>query len=169
MTKSDPQGFRGVRRGRGAEIDYGVLPTLIGYNLRRAQLKVFQNFQSTMAPFDVTPGQFGVLTLINENAGLSQSDLGTALGIDRSTMVAVIDRLESRDLVVRAPSPNDRRSYALRLSDHGKKTLAGIMPKLREHESTIAAALSKPEQAALISLLRRIGGGPNNERESGAT
>ena len=141
-----------------ARIDYGVLPTLIGYNLRRAQLKVFQNFQSTMAPFDLTPGQFGVLTLIHENEGLSQSDLGAALGIDRSTMVAVIDRLESRDLVVRAPSPNDRRSYALRLSDRGKKTIADIMPKLREHEETIAGALSKSEQSTLIAL-RRIGGG----------
>lgn len=169
MTKSDPAGSSGTRRGRDAEISYGVLPTLIGYNLRRAQLKVFQNFQSRMAPFDVTPGQFGVLTLISENAGLSQSDLGAALGIDRSTMVAVIDRLESRGLVVRAPSPNDRRSYALQLSDHGKQTLADIMPELHRHESAIAAALSKSEQATLISLLRRIGGGPNDKRDDGAT
>jgi len=168
LTKSDPQGSRVTRRDRAADIDLGVLPTLIGYNLRRAQLKVFQNFQSTMAPFDVTPGQFGVLALIGENAGLSQSDLGAALGIDRSTMVAVIDRLESRGLVVRAPSPDDRRSYALQLSDNGKKTLADIMPRLREHESAIASALSKSEQAMLISLLRRIGG-PDNGRESGAT
>lgn len=158
MTNSDPHGSRGTRRGRGAEIDYGVLPSLIGYNLRRAQLKVFQNFQSTMAPFDLTPGQFGVLVLICENEGLSQSDLGTALGIDRSTMVAVIDRLESRDFVVRAPSPNDRRSYALRLSDHGKKTITDILPKLREHEDTIAGGLSESEQSTLIALLRRVGG-----------
>ncbi len=141
------------------EIDYGVLPSLIGYNLRRAQLTVFQNFQSTMAPFDLTPGQFGVLVLICENEGLSQSDLGAALGIDRSTMVAVIDRLESRDFVVRAPSPNDRRSYALRLSDHGKKTVIEILPRLREHEVAIAGGLSKSEQSTLIELLRRIGGG----------
>ena len=157
MSRPDPDHSQGSRRGRGAEIDYGVLPTLIGYNLRRAQLKVFQNFQSTMSPFDLTPGQFGVLTLINENEGLSQSDLGTALGIDRSTMVAVIDRLEGRDLVVRGPSPSDRRSYALRLSAHGKKVMADILPRLREHEAAIAGALSESEQATLISLLRRVG------------
>ena len=73
-------------------------------------------------------------------------------------MVAVIDRLEGRDLVVRAPSPNDRRSYALRLSDHGRTTLAEIMPRLREHEAAIATALSKSEQTTLISLLGRISG-----------
>jgi len=157
VSKPDPTDLHGARRGRSAEIDYGVLPSLIGYNLRRAQLKVFQNFQSAMAPFDLTPGQFGVLTLINENEGLSQSDLGTALGIDRSTMVAVIDRLEGRDLVVRAPSPSDRRSYALRLSAHGKTVMADIMPRLREHEATIASALSDSEQSTLISLLRRVG------------
>ncbi len=157
MSKPASNDPHGARRGRGGEIDYGVLPSLIGYNLRRAQLKVFQNFQSTMAPFDLTPGQFGVLTLINENEGLSQSDLGNALGIDRSTMVAVIDRLEGRDLVVRAPSPTDRRSYALRLSAYGKKVMADIMPRLREHEATIAGTLSESEQSTLISLLRRVG------------
>ena len=67
MVQSDPNESRGAPRSRGAKIDYGVLPSLIGYNLRRAQLKVFQNFQSIMAPFDLTPGQFGVLTLIGEN------------------------------------------------------------------------------------------------------
>lgn len=158
MTQSGTHASRAPRRGRDAEIDYGVLPSLIGYNLRRAQLKVFQNFQAVMAPFDLTPGQFGVLTLIRENEGLSQSDLGAALGIDRSTMVAVIDRLEGRRLVVRAPSPNDRRSYALRLSDHGRTTMTAIMPKLRDHETAIAAGLSPTEQSTLIALLRRIGG-----------
>lgn len=134
----------------------GPLPDLIGYNLRRAQVAVFQNFQAAVAPHDVTPGQFGVLVMIMENEGLSQSDLGSAVGIDRSTMVAVIDRLESRGLVIRAPSPNDRRSYALRLSEKGDELMRDLIPRIQNHDGGMVKDFSPAEVAQLIDFLRRI-------------
>jgi DNA-binding MarR family transcriptional regulator len=140
-------------------IDQGMLPQLIGYNLRRAQANVLQSLQTLMAPYDITPGQFGALYLVFQNPGLSQSDLGAALGIDRSSMVAVIDRLESRGLVVRAPSPVDRRSYALRLSGDGERLVNELAPQVREHDRAVAHHLSRAEQAALVDLLRRLNTG----------
>ncbi|HET8727086.1 MAG TPA: MarR family transcriptional regulator [Alphaproteobacteria bacterium] len=158
MPDSARQAVR--KRARTAdETDYGLLPQLLGYNLRRAQVAVFANFQQATGPFDLTPGQFGVLILIRENAGLSQSELGNALGIDRSTMVAVIDRLEARGLVVRAASPKDRRSYALRLSAAGESLVDEMTPRIRAHEAAIAKDLSEAEKATLIDLLSRLAGG----------
>ena len=116
------------RRRRRRTIDYGLLPSLIGYNLRKSQIAVFQDFAATVGAEDITPGQFGVLTLIQSNEGLNQSELGEAMGVDRSTVVAVIDRLEQRGLVHRMPAPNDRRSYALRLSVAGAATLRRLQP-----------------------------------------
>lgn len=144
------------RTGKNGKMDLGPLPDLIGYNLRRAQIAVFQSFQTAVAPHDITPGQFGVLIMIMENQGLSQSDLGAAVGIDRSTMVAVIDRLESRGLVVRAPSPNDRRSYALRLSDKGTELMQDLIPRIQAHDRGMVKDLSAAETAQLIDFLRRI-------------
>lgn len=144
------------RLSRNGSLALGPLPDLIGYNLRKAQVAVFQHFQAAITPHDITPGQFGVLVMILENEGLSQSDLGTAVGIDRSTMVAVIDRLESRGLVVRAPSPNDRRSYALRLSPEGKKLMDELIPRIQKHDQSLVAALNAEEQARLIDYLQRI-------------
>ncbi|WP_245636739.1 MarR family winged helix-turn-helix transcriptional regulator [Azospirillum thiophilum] len=128
----------------------------MGYNLRKAQVAVFQSFQTAVAPHDITPGQFGVLIMIRENEGLSQSDLGTAVGIDRSTMVAVIDRLESRGLVVRAPSPNDRRSYALRLSPEGQSLMDDLIPRVQAHDQGMVKDLSPEEQVQFIDFLRRV-------------
>lgn len=145
-----------LRDGRSAEMEPGLLPDLVGYNLRKAQIAVFQNFQSAVAPYDITPGQFGVLILIRENTGLSQSELGNAVGIDRSTMVAVIDRLENRGWVVRAPSPSDRRSYALELSPQGDSLVDELIPRVRDHERTMLRNLSAQEQQALLDMLRRI-------------
>jgi DNA-binding MarR family transcriptional regulator len=133
-----------------------MLTNLLGYHLRRAQIVVFQHFSETMGAADITPGQFGVLTVIDKNPGLSQTQLGQALGIDRSTVVAVIDRLESRGLVIRASAPGDRRSHALKLSEAGGRLLRRLEEMVRVHERHIARHLSAEDQALLITLLDRI-------------
>ncbi len=136
----------------------GMLEGLLGYHLRRAQVAVFQHFTETMGEADITPGQFGVLSVIAGNAGLSQTRLGNALGIDRSTVVAVIDRLEARGLVTRGPAPNDRRSHALRLSPGGVQLLRRLEEMVRAHEGHIGRNLSSDEQRELIRLLDRVAG-----------
>jgi DNA-binding MarR family transcriptional regulator len=136
---------------------FGLLPDLIGYHLRRAQSAVFQDFAATMGGAGITPGQFGVLALIEANSGLSQTRLAQILGIDRSTLVAVIDKLEHQGLVERAARPNDRRSHALRLSDVGKARYQAWAQQVRRHERRIAKRLSPQERKTLIRLLQRIG------------
>ena len=136
--------------------DYDLLPGLIGYNLRRAQTTVFLDFSKSLQDCKITPGQFGVLVLIEANSGLNQTRLGNALGIDRSTVVAVIDRLEKRGLVMRTPAPADRRSYALRLSDQGAALLRRARGLVADHEQRIAQDLNPAEQQQLIALLSRL-------------
>lgn len=142
----------------GDSYDFDLLPGLIGYNLRRAQTAVFQDFSKSLKDCNITPGQFGVLVVIQANSGLNQTRLGNALGIDRSTVVAVIDRLEKRGLVERAPAPTDRRSYALRLSDQGDALLRRARGLVEAHEKRIARDLSPTEQKQLNTLLSRLSG-----------
>jgi DNA-binding MarR family transcriptional regulator len=137
--------------------DFGLLPDILGYHLRRAQSAVFQDFAATMDGANVTPGQFGVLALIEANAGLSQTRLAEILGIDRSTLVAVIDKLEGQGLVERAARPNDRRSHALRLSREGQSRFETLAKLVKKHEARIARQLSASERKTLIDLLQRIG------------
>ncbi|HEX3501413.1 MAG TPA: MarR family transcriptional regulator [Stellaceae bacterium] len=152
-------GAGNVAGGDAGAARRGILPTLLGYQLRRAQIAVFQNFARAMADFDVTPGRFGVLEVIAANGGLSQSELGAILGIDRSTVVAVIDRLEADGLVRRMKAPNDRRSHALQLSEKGAVTLAILEKRVAAHERNIASALSAAERKTLLNLLARIADG----------
>jgi DNA-binding MarR family transcriptional regulator len=143
---------------RRAKLQNGLLPGLIGSHLRRAELAVFERFQRIVADFGITPSEFGVMLLIHENSGLSQSDLGKAIKADRSTIVALIDRFEERKLVVREDSPFDRRSHALRLTEAGQKMMNALIPRVHEHERAIAAKLTRADQAQLIELLSRIAG-----------
>ncbi|MCB2101814.1 MAG: MarR family transcriptional regulator [Rhodobacterales bacterium] len=142
------------------DIDYDVLPDLLGYHLRRAQVSVFGGFSQAIAGQNLTPGQFGVLVLIGANAGLSQSALARAVGIERSTMVAAIDGLESRGLVERRPSTVDRRSNALVLSAKGKSLVNKAKARVKAHEDEAFGMLDAAERATLMDLLYRVWRGP---------
>ena len=137
-------------------LDFDMLPDLIGYALRRAHGRVFQDFAATVGQDGITPGLLGVLVLIEANPGLNQSRLSEALGVDRSTVVGVIDRLQKRELVKRTPSPTDRRAYALELTDGGRATLDRLKRLVRAHEAAIVRRLAPQEQAQLVALLRKL-------------
>lgn len=137
-------------------LQLGGLERLVGYHLRRAQVAVFQDFSATVGDGDITPGQLGVLAIIDANPGLSQTRLGAALGIDRSTIVGVLDRLETRGLVVREIVPRDRRSHALTLSLSGTALLRQLETEVEAHERRVTRRLSAAEREQLMTLLARI-------------
>ena len=139
-------------------LDRGLLPTLLGYALRRTQSAVFADFADAFATGGeaLTPGEFGLLVLVERNAGLSQMTLARALGIDRSTLVPILNRLQSRGLVVRRLSPTDGRTHALALTPAGAKALARFAKLVRGHEKRIASDLSADETRMLLVLLEKV-------------
>lgn len=140
--------------------EYDLLPELIGYGLRRAQLAVFQHFARSMSDAmggdRVSPGEFGVLVLVDANPGINQTALAEAVGADRSTMVPILDRLEKRGLIERRPVPGDRRAHALALGEVGRRRMEEFRATVREHETRIADGMSASERATLLDLLRRL-------------
>lgn len=139
------------------EIDMGVLPTLLGYQLRRAQLIVFQNFARHLADDSVTTTQFAVLELIAVNTGLSQRALASAVGTDQSTLVALLDRLQKRGWVARNRDTHDRRYQVLSLTEAGIAALARLRQRVAAQDNLLAAPLSVEERATLMAVLKRIG------------
>lgn len=144
--------------GRSKDVDLGMLPGLLGYNLRRALERAFHDFAAAMAPWDITPGQLGVMVIVRANEGMNQQRLANALGIDRSTMSGVLDALERRRLIARKPSPRDRRSHALELTAAGRDMLEELLPAHRAHEARIAAGLDAGERRDLLRLLQKLNG-----------
>jgi DNA-binding MarR family transcriptional regulator len=134
----------------------GLLSELLGYHLRRAHLRVFADFARAMAGIDLTPGQFGVLARIAAAPGLTQSALGRAVGLERSTVVSVIDRLEGRGLVVRGKAEGDRRANALALSAEGQRLFREATRRVRLHERRIARGLAPAEARLLLALLKKV-------------
>jgi DNA-binding MarR family transcriptional regulator len=147
---------RKAAAGAPATAELGLLGDDLGYLLRRAQLAVFADFGETLAELELRPGQFAVLTAIDHNPGVTQSDVCQLLGIQRPNFVAVIDDLEARGLARRTSSVADRRSNSLQLTAAGKRLLQRAVDLQREHESRLARRLGPGGRQTLLELLSRI-------------
>jgi len=73
---------------------------------------------------------------------MTQQALANALGTLPSRLVALVDELESKGLLERRPSDNDRRSYALHLTQAGQSTLQAVGRVARDHQQALLAGLS---------------------------
>lgn len=109
-----------------------------------------------MDRLDLTQKQTGVLWLIDANSGVSQIALANELGMDRASMMAIIDRLEERGLVVRKRSAEDGRRQELYVTAKGRKTLAQAKAAIHEHEKWISNRFCAKDLNALVAGLKRI-------------
>ena len=103
----------------------------------------------------LTPALFGLLNVIGARQGANQQELGSAMGIDRSTMVSLIDQLESAGLAKRRPSATDRRAREIAITPKGRRLLQRSRRMIFETEDEVLATLSVEERSELERLLRR--------------
>ncbi len=140
-------------------IEYGVLDTLVGYALRRAQIAIYLDLEATLGPYDMTPQRFSSMVLIAGNGGITQSDLGHVLGIARSGVVQLVDSLTTRGWLVRQAHRTDARAWTLLLTPAGRAHLAIVRRHVRAHDRRIARHLTTARRADLIELLDCLGDG----------
>ncbi|WNG51201.1 MarR family transcriptional regulator [Archangium minus] len=137
-------------------VDYGVLDELVGYAVRRAQIRIFEDFAASLSHFGITPARFSTLQLIAANPGLKQTQLGDILGIARSGVMVLIDSLVEQGLVRREPQPDDRRAYGVFLTPAGQTAFEQIRREVLAHDRRISARLSAQERARLLQLLEKL-------------
>lgn len=138
-------------------LQLGELSDHLGYSLKRAQLRIFEDFLRCVAPLELTPAQFSVLLLLDKNPGRNQTEIANTLGILRPNFVAMLDGLESRDLCARTRSTNDRRSHIVVLTDKGRTVLARAKKLVAaKHEARLNELLGPANRTALVSMLSKI-------------
>lgn len=133
-----------------------VLEDLIGYALRRAQLKLFQNLIGRLSAYDLRPAQFSALAIIEQNPGLMQADLARALAIEPPQVVPMLNKLEERALAVRVRCKPDKRSYGIYLSKAGEALLKELKQIASDSDRDATSALDDEERGQLLKLLTKI-------------
>jgi DNA-binding MarR family transcriptional regulator len=138
------------------QVDTTFLETLLGYNARRAALAVIEVFLPAMAPYQLRPVDFSVLSLVGHNPGITSRQLCTTLGILPPNLVGMLNALERRQLITRRPHPRDGRALGLHLTDAGEKLVREAEKTAAHLEQEVASRLTPGEQRTLLRLLKKV-------------
>lgn len=125
--------------------------------LSRAFAAVDAHARADFARHGFSPGEFGALEVLHHRGALTLGELQRKILVSSGGITWVIDRLESKGLVARHPSPEDRRAVKVDLTEAGAERIAAIFPA---HQAVIEAAmagLEADEVEALMDLLRKMG------------
>jgi DNA-binding MarR family transcriptional regulator len=103
----------------------------------------------------LTPALFGLLNVLEARPGTNQQEIGAAMGIDPSTMVSLIDRLEAEGLAKRRPHPDDRRAREVAITPKGSRLLGRARRMAGDVQNEVLRGLTPTERRRLLGLLRK--------------
>lgn len=127
-----------------------------GYLLNQLALRIRTATAGALHPIGITPPQLRVVEALADHAPISQARLGEIVHFDRTTIVHLIDRLETLGIAARTVDRADRRSHAVVLTAEGRDILDRARIAARAAEADFLQPLSGDERATLHTLLARL-------------
>jgi DNA-binding MarR family transcriptional regulator len=110
----------------------------------------------TLAALDMRTHEFAVLHHLQQAGPLSQQEIGSALRINPSNLVGLLDALEGDGLVVRPRDPTDRRRHLVELTAEGERRLVEAKRAVQAAEQDLLAPLSEAERVQFKAVLERL-------------
>jgi len=129
---------------------------LTGFLLRRAYARAADCARACLSDDDTQVRDVVHLALLAERGAMSQRQLADITHVNPTTMVKLVDSLEERGWVARERNPEDRRSYALRLTELGEKTLSTLRHELDDGERILTQTLASRQRDRLRHQLRAL-------------
>jgi len=133
----------------GLQASTGYLLAWVGAESRRRWARM-------LLERDLTPHHFGVLMSLEQLGAASQQHLSRLVGIDPRNAVPLIDLLEDRGLIARAPDPEDRRRHAVSLTTTGRSILTELRHAADEVEDQMLKHLDAAERRSLHDALTKL-------------
>jgi DNA-binding MarR family transcriptional regulator len=134
----------------------GRLGDYVGFRMRRVQNQLSADFAAATAHYGIRAGLFSSLALIEANPGISQQELSSTVGLDKSITVQIVDELEKRGWAKRGRSTVDRRRHSLTVEPAGTKTLDELFAIMVDVEAEVLAQLDSKERPMFDAALDRM-------------
>lgn len=137
-----------------------------GHLVRKMHQLAVGIFAQEMAAFDLTPVQFGVLSVVVDSPGIDQVSAAEAVAVDRTTIVGVVDRLVRKECLSRIVSPTDRRVRLLHPTAKGIALLAEVAQAAEAVRTQLLQPLSEAEAALFCEMMERVIAGHEAARQA---
>ena len=146
----DPEG------GAAEKLRTEFLDGLVGYRLRQASNAFMSDFAASMAGTGLRAVQVSILSVVQENPGVRQGEIGRALGVARANMAPLMAELEAARLLRRTTDETDRRAVSVHLTKNGEALLKNCKARIEAHERRALQGLARSDKETLLRLLKKI-------------
>ena len=147
---------RPARPAARGGLNVGWLEESIGYNLRRADVHVRENYRRMLGAWHVRPAEYSILRLVQGSPSATQAELADILYIKRQNMGGLVTRLERQGWLRRGTDPDDARRQLLLLTAAGSKRLAQLTQAEARVNRELTRGWSGAERKAVLRLLQRL-------------
>lgn len=128
----------------------------IGYRVYSTQRALYRSLEASLAPFNLTPGQWNALNQLEEHGAMTQKQLAERLQKEPATIARSIERLVQRGLVKRTPSPSDRRANIVEVTPAASSLLSEIEPAVSRRHEQIAEGISESDLDTFFDVLEQV-------------
>lgn len=142
--------------GHEEPIRFGILEDLIGFHLRLANDRTFDNFTDLLGPDRLRPGCFTILTLIANNPGITQIAIARASGRDKSSVAKALRYMEDAAIIRRERVDDDRRAYASYVTEAGAELAERMARTAKIHTRHMATLLGEERAKILLDILKEM-------------
>ncbi|GAB1259987.1 MarR family transcriptional regulator [Aurantivibrio plasticivorans] len=148
-------------RKKPAVQDEFVLHNSYAFWISRLANTLQDQFNQRLKPLDVTWPQWMVLNVLDQGTAKTPASIAEQIGIDRSAVTRLLDRLENKQLIERLHDKLDRRSVIIKMTTQGAKLIEELNELAQEHQDHFLSALPNTEHRSFkgnIQKLLRISG-----------
>lgn len=128
----------------------------VGFLVNRTARMLREELGESLKPLALSVNEFVIMRMIELQLAETQQSVGERYGVDRTTMVEIVDRLEERQLLTRETNQQDRRTNRLRLTPKGRKTLSRAKRIAERAQKRFLEPLNEHERDILQSCLTKL-------------
>ncbi len=143
------------RKATTRTLDPGVMADRLSFRVRSLLSLLGDRVTEAFAPFALRPGSFTSMALISANPGCSQVELAREGGLDKTSVVFIVNDLEERGYAVRERTPGDKRRSSLYLTPAGAEVMREMYTAAMGTEASLREQMGEKDMQTLFALLER--------------
>jgi DNA-binding MarR family transcriptional regulator len=128
----------------------------ICFKLNKVRRKIHRYYETKLAPFNIKPAQFYVLSALWDDDNVKFKELANRLDMDGSTLTGILDRLEKNGFIERKQDPGDRRSITVCLTSEAKKIRPQMIEIARDLDNEFREKIPENEFKTLLKVLDKL-------------
>lgn len=132
------------------------LHDLTSHLIHRTDVRAMNYFKKKLKPHGMTPVRWSIISVLDSQKGITQTELAEAIDKKQTTIVEMIYAMEEKGLIKRMYSERDRRLHYLFLTEKGEELKKTLSPLVKDAHLFVTRQLSDEENTQLKTLLNKV-------------